>query len=94
MTTHLTHADLKGPDRAAKAPPDTRRAPARYEMPLPVRRRKASQPEVIVQIQGQRPQLPDASEATETEPASQVRRLFPERWAIQTIFREAKRRRA
>ncbi len=45
-------------------------------------------------VQGQRPQLTDAVEATEAEPASQVREAFPGRQNILAIFAEAQRKRA
>ena len=90
MTTHLTHAYLKGPDRAARASPTAERKPARNGMRSPARRRHPT-PEVIRLVQGQLPKLPDATDVDDAEPVSQVRTCFPEPGSIQEIFREASR---
>lgn len=58
------------------------------------RRKARPEPEVIRVTQGQRPQLTDAVEATEAEPVSQVRTVWPGREGILEIFAEAQRKRA
>ena len=57
-------------------------------------KRRATPVEVIHVTQGQRPQLTDASDDAEAEPASQVREAFPGRQNILAIFAEAQRKRA
>lgn len=57
-------------------------------------KRQASPVEVIRQTQGQAQKLTDAVEATEAEPVSQVRQVFPGRDNILAIFREAQRLKA
>lgn len=62
--------------------------PTRKASPVTPRRRE---PEVIRLTQGQTHQLTDAVDATEAEPASQIREAFPGRHNIEQIFREAAR---